>query len=300
MAHLQLAPHTSVDKDGLRGYLEKIQRFPMLTAEEEFTHAKNWAESQDPKALQALISSHLRLVAKIAAGYRGYGLPMADLIAEGNIGMMIAVKKFDIERGYRFSTYARWWIQAAMQEYILKSWSLVKIGTTAAQKKLFFNLRSLKNKLDISDGKGVSDANAKEIGKLLGVSPKEVMDMDQRLRWGDTSLNAPISKSEGDKGEWIDWLEDDRDTQETHLIQKQEQHTRHIFLKESMETLNPRERMIIKDRRLTEPPLTLEEVSHKLHISKERVRQIENIAFKKLHKAIHAHANTQLKRVVGH
>lgn len=297
MAHIQLAPHSSIDSEGLRNYLQQIQRFPILSQEEEYTHAKNWAELKDPKALQALVNSHLRLVAKIAAGYRGYGLPMSDLIAEGNIGMMIAIKKFDLERGYRLSTYARWWIQAAIQEYILKSWSLVKIGTTAAQKKLFFNLRGLKNKLEISDGKGVSDHAAKEIGKLLDVSPKDVLDMDQRLRWGDSSLNAPISKSEGEAGEWIDWLEDDRENQEHHVINKEEQRKRHLFLKNSMDTLNPRERLVIKDRRLTEPPLTLEQVSHKLRVSKERVRQIENIAFHKLHRAIHKEA--QLKMAMG-
>jgi len=297
MTHIQLAPHTSVDGEGLKRYLQKIQSFPLLTPEEEYTHAKNWAETQDPKALETLVNSHLRLVAKIAAGYRGYGLPMADLIAEGNIGMMIAVKKFDLARGYRFSTYARWWIQAAMQEYILKSWSLVKIGTTAAQKKLFFNLKTLKRKLEVAEDKGINDKTAQEIGRLLDVSPQEVIEMDKRLRGGDVSLNAPISKSEDNAGEWIDWVADERDNQEQHAIKQEEQRRRHVFLQTSLATLTPREKNVIKDRRLTEPPLTLEEIAKKLHISKERVRQIENVAFQKLHAAIHAQA--QLKMALG-
>jgi RNA polymerase sigma-32 factor len=282
MSHIPVVPAYSISDLGLESYLKKIQQFPMLTEEEEYTHAKKWSETQDPKAVASLLNSHLRLVAKIAFGYRGYGLPMEDLIAEGNMGMLMALKKFDPDKGYRFSTYARWWIQASIQDYILKSWSLVKIGTTAAQKKLFFNLRSLKKQLGIVDEKSLSFDDAKKIAKELDVSETEVIDMDNRLRGGDSSLNAPVQASDPEGAEWQDWLEANSESHEDTIISNDELKKRSEFLKESLQSLSSRELQVLQSRRLTEPPLTLEELSQKLHLSKERVRQIEVQAFKKI------------------
>lgn len=277
---------------GLSQYLAEIKKFPVLTAEAEYMAAKAWREHQDRAAVQLLITSHLRLVAKIAMGYRGYGLPVADLIAEGNIGMMQAVKKYDPDRGFRFATYAMWWIRAAMQEYILKSWSLVKIGTTGAQKKLFFNLRKLKSKLQSMDSdsnasSGLSNEQARAIATRLEVTEDDVREMDQRLQ-SDLSLNAPVALRDAgeDAAEWQDWLPDDTADQEAQAATLQELRQRQELLKQALDALSPRERHILAERRLREPPSTLEDLSQHYSISRERVRQIENAAFDKLRKEI--------------
>lgn len=268
----------------LSRYLQEIRKFPMLTPESEFMLAKRWTEHQDVDAAHQMVTSHLRLVAKIAMGYRGYGLPMAELISEGNLGLMHAVKRFDPDRGFRLATYAMWWIRAAMQEYILHSWSLVKIGTTAAQKKLFFNLRKLKGKLNAIDEGDLSPENVTKIATALEVPEQDVVNMNRRLASPDHSLNAPL-RVDGD-GEWQDWLVDESETQETMLAEHQEVSRRRKLLTQSMKVLNDRERNILTQRRLSEDPMTLEELSQEYGISRERVRQIEVRAFEKLQKAM--------------
>ncbi len=262
-------------------YLRDIRKFPILDADEEFMLAKRWTEHGDLEAAHKLVTSHLRLVAKIAMGYRGYGLPLADLIAEGNIGMMQAVKRFDPDRGFRLSTYAMWWIRAAIQEYILHSWSLVKIGTTAAQKKLFFNLRRLKGEMKAIDDGDLSSEQVKEIAQRLDVPEEDVINMNRRMLGGDQSLNAQVTKDE-DSNEWQDWLVDTAEAADVKLGAAQEMGHRQRLLSEAMEGLNPRERDIIVARRLKESPATLEDLSQRLGISRERVRQIEVRAFEKL------------------
>ena len=268
----------------LSRYLQEIRKFPMLTPEDEFMLAKRWTEHQDVDAAHQMVTSHLRLVAKIAMGYRGYGLPVAELISEGNLGLMHAVKRFDPDRGFRLATYAMWWIRAAMQEYILHSWSLVKIGTTAAQKKLFFNLRKLKGKLNAIDEGDLSPENVTKIATALEVPEQDVVNMNRRLASPDHSLNAPL-RVDGD-GEWQDWLVDESETQETMLAEHQEVSRRRKLLTQSMKVLNDRERNILTQRRLREDPMTLEDLSQEYGISRERVRQIEVRAFEKLQKAM--------------
>ena len=268
----------------LSQYLQDIRKFPMLEANEEYMLAKAWAEHNDRKAAHKLVTSHLRLVAKIAMGYRGYGLPVADLIAEGNVGMMQAVKRFDAEKGFRLATYAMWWIRAAIQEYILRSWSLVKIGTTAAQKKLFFNLRRMKGEIKALEEGDLNQENLEKIATTLDVSEQEVINMNRRMSGPDSSLNAPVRADS--EGEWQDWLIDDSDNQETVLADQEEMAERRKMLVEAMKVLNERERMILAARRLQEDPQTLEELSQEYGISRERVRQIEVRAFEKLQKAM--------------
>jgi len=267
---------------GLSIYLAQIKKFPMLDAEEEYMLAKNWRERGNLKAAHKLVTSHLRLVAKIAMGYRGYGLPVNELISEGNIGLMQAVKKFDPEKGFRLATYAMWWIRAAIQEYVLKSWSLVKMGTTTAQKKLFFNLKKLKNKIAPYQEGDLKDEHVEEISKRLNVNSYEVVNMNRRLMGHEKSLNDPIKAGETD--EWQDWLVDDNLDQELVMSQKQEFDDKKELLNEAMTILNEREKEILEARRLTENPKTLEELSQKYKISRERIRQIETKAFEKLQK----------------
>ena len=265
-------------------YLQEIKKFPLLTAEEEYMLAKRYKEHGDTQAAHKLVTSHLRLVAKIAMGYRGYGLPVTDLISEGNVGIMQAVKKFDPERGFRLATYAMWWIRAQIQEYVLHSWSLVKIGTTAAQKKLFFNLRKLKNQLSSIDAGNLSPENAREIASRLNVKEAEVLDMDNRLFSGDQSLNVQIGE-EGDT-EWQDILVDSNDTQDNILANSNELSFRKKIFEQALEVLNDREKEIISLRKLKDKPVKLEELSKKFNISRERVRQIEEKAFEKLQKQV--------------
>ena len=267
---------------GLSLYLAQIKKFPMLDAEEEYMLAKNWRERGNLKAAHKLVTSHLRLVAKIAMGYRGYGLPVNELISEGNIGLMQAVKKFDHERGFRLATYAMWWIKAAIQEYVLKSWSLVKMGTTTAQKKLFFNLKKLKNQIAPNQEGDLRDEQVNEISKRLDVGSYEVVNMNRRLMGREKSLNDPIKAGETD--EWQDWLVDDSLDQELIVSQKQEFDDKKELLYEAMNILNSREKEILEARRLAENPKTLEELSQKYKISRERIRQIETKAFEKLQK----------------
>ena len=271
---------------GLSVYLTQIKKFPMLDAEEEYMLAKNWKESGNLKAAHKLVTSHLRLVAKIAMGYRGYGLPLSDLISEGNIGMMHAVKKFDPERGFRLATYAMWWIKASIQEYILRSWSLVKIGTTAAQKKLFFNLRRLKGKIDAIDGGDLKPDQVTHIAETLDVDESEVISMNQRMSGGDKSLNTPMASDIDGGGEWQDWIEDNRENQEVAFAEREEFEAQYSVMRDAIEGLNPREQRIIQARRLTEPPLTLEDLSEEFEVSRERIRQIEVRAFEKLAEAV--------------
>ena len=270
---------------GLKNYLEEIKKFPMLSADEEYTLANRWKVHKDTDAAHTLVTSHLRLVAKIAMGYKGYGLPITDIISEGNIGLMQAAQKFDPEKGFRLTTYAMWWIKAAMQEYILRSWSLVKIGTTAIQKKLFFNLRSAKNRIQAYEEGDLNPENLKKISDQLNVPEKEVINMNRRLSGGDPSLNSPISDSEQTL-EWQDWLIDDRLDQELIISQKQEYEDKKELLESAMKILNEREKEIIIARRLSEKPKTLEELSKKYKISRERIRQIETKAFEKLQKSM--------------
>jgi RNA polymerase sigma-32 factor len=269
---------------GLSRYLQEIRKFPMLTPEEEFMLAKRWQEHEDTEAAHKLVTSHLRLVAKIAMGYRGYGLPLNELIAEGNIGMMQAVKRFDPDRGFRLATYAMWWIRAAIQEYILHSWSLVKMGTTAAQKKLFFNLRKLKGQIQALEEGDLTPEHVKKIAEELRVSEEDVINMNRRLAGPDHSLNAPL-RADGE-GEWQDWLPDETETQEDVLGEQEELGNRRDLLAQAMKGLNDRERHILTERRLRDEPLTLEELSQEYGISRERVRQIEVRAFEKLQKAM--------------
>ena len=265
-------------------YLTQIKKFPMLDAEEEYLLAKNWKDRGNLKAAHKLVTSHLRLVAKIAMGYRGYGLPVNELISEGNIGLMQAVKKFDPDKGFRLATYAMWWIKAAIQEYVLRSWSLVKMGTTTAQKKLFFNLKKIKNQIAPQQEGDLKDNQVKEISKRLDVDSKEVINMNRRMMGQEKSLNTPIKAGETD--EWQDWLVDENLDQELQLSQQQEFEDRKELLNNAMNILNERESKILKARRLNENPKTLEELSIKFKISRERVRQIETKAFEKLQKSM--------------
>jgi RNA polymerase sigma-32 factor len=270
---------------GLNRYLSEIRKFPLLSAEEEYMLAKRYQEHQDPEAAAKLVTSHLRLVAKIAMGYRGYGLPVSELISEGNIGLMQGVKKFEPDRGFRLATYAMWWIKASIQEFILRSWSLVKIGTTAAQKKLFFNLRRMKASIDAFDDGDLKPADVKKIATDLGVTEDEVISMNRRMSGGgDTSLN--VSFSEDGEGQWQDALVDERPLQDEIVAEGQEKLQRHALLKEAMDALNERERHILTERRLVDNPKTLEELSQYHGVSRERVRQIEVRAFEKLQKAM--------------
>ena len=282
-SNVALLPNLTADGNFAR-YLDEIQKFPMLQANEEYMLARRWVEHEDTDAAHQLVTSHLRLVAKIAMGYRGYGLPVAELISEGNIGMMQAVKRFDPERGFRLATYAMWWIRASIQEYILHSWSLVKMGTTAAQKKLFFNLRKLKGQMKAIDEGDLSPENVNEIASRLDVPEHEVMSMNSRLSGPDHSLNAPRS-AESD-GEWQDWLVDECQDQEQVYADREELNERSKLLLAAMEKLNPREQYIIQKRRLSESAATLEELGSEFGISRERVRQVEAKAFDKLQKNI--------------
>lgn len=269
---------------GLARYLEEIRRFPMLEPDEEYMLAKRWQEHADAEAAEKLITSHLRLVARIAMGYRGYGLPIGEIISEGNVGLMQAVKRFDPDRGFRLATYAMWWIRAAIQEYILRSWSLVKMGTTAAQKKLFFNLRRAKGQIQALEEGDLRPDQVKAIAKRLGVPEEDVISMNRRLA-GDASLNAPV-RADLDSGEWQDWLVDDSPDQEEELIERDEMDHRRAFLESALETLNERERRIFEARRLSDEPMTLEDLSAEFGVSRERIRQIEVRAFEKVQKAV--------------
>jgi len=269
---------------GLSIYLAQIKKFPMLDAEEEYMLAKNWRENGNLQSAHKLVTSHLRLVAKIAMGYRGYGLPVNELISEGNLGLMQAVKKFDPEKGFRLATYAMWWIKAAIQEYVLRSWSLVKMGTTTAQKKLFFNLKKIKNQIAVGQEGDLRDEQVKEISKRLDVDSHEVVNMNRRMMGQEKSLNDPIKSGETD--EWQDWLVDDSLDQELIISQKQEYTDKKELLNSAMKILNEREKEIITARRLSEEPQTLEDLSKKYKISRERIRQIETKAFEKLQKSM--------------
>jgi RNA polymerase sigma-32 factor len=276
---------------GLKNYLEEIKKFPMLSATEEYTLANRWQVHKDTDAAHQLVTSHLRLVAKIAMGYKGYGLPITDIISEGNIGLMQAAQKFDPEKGFRLTTYAMWWIKAAMQEYVLRSWSLVKIGTTAVQKKLFFNLRSAKNRIQAYEHGDLKPENLKKLSTQLNVPEKEVVNMNRRLSGGDPSLNAPIS-SDGEKsGEWQEWLISDEANQEEAYSEQEEEELRKELINESLLVLNKRELDIIQTRKLTDSPSTLEELSIKYDISRERVRQIEVRALEKVKEALEKNMN---------
>jgi len=285
MASLATVPTIS-SEGGLSRYLQEIRKFPLLDQGEEYMLAKRWREHGDPDAAHKLVTSHLRLVAKIAMGYRGYGLPLSELISEGNVGMMQAVKRFDPDRGFRLATYAMWWIRAAIQEYILHSWSLVKMGTTAAQKKLFFNLRKLKGQIEAIEEGDLTPENVKKIAKELDVPEADVISMNRRLMGPDHSLNAPVRADGDGEGEWQDWLVDERDDQETRLGDRQELGIRRDLLNKAMKLLTDRERHILMERRLKDNPTTLEDLSQEFGISRERVRQIEVRAFEKLQKAI--------------
>lgn len=282
-------PTIAAGEAGLSRYLDEIRKFPMLEPQEEYMLGKRYAEHGDTDAAHRLVTSHLRLVAKIAMGYRGYGLPIGEVVSEGNVGLMQAVKKFDPDRGFRLATYAMWWIKASIQEYILRSWSLVKMGTTANQKRLFFNLRRLKGRLQAIDDGDLKQEHVAEIATKLGVSEEEVISMNRRLS-GDASLNAPIKASEGESGQWQDWLVDDSDSQETVLIEQDELETRRAMLSNALCVLNERERRIFEARRLVDDPITLEELSSEFDISRERVRQIEVRAFEKVQEAVQRQA----------
>ena len=271
---------------GLKNYLEEIKKFPMLSAEEEYTLANRWQVHKDTNAAHQLVTSHLRLVAKIAMGYKGYGLPITDIISEGNIGLMQAAQKFDPEKGFRLTTYAMWWIKAAMQEYILRSWSLVKIGTTAVQKKLFFNLRSAKNRIQAYEEGDLKQENLEKISNQLNVPKKEVINMNRRLSGGDPSLNASIKTDGEQTGEWQDWLESDEPNQEETYSEREEENLRKEMINESLQVLNERELDIIQTRKLSDTPTTLEDLSEKYNISRERIRQIEVRAFEKVKEAL--------------
>jgi RNA polymerase sigma-32 factor len=271
-------------ESGLTRYLEEIRRFPMLEPQDEFMLAKRWREHGDRDAAHKLVTSHLRLVAKIAMGYRGYGLPISEVISEGNVGLMQGVKRFEPEKGFRLATYAMWWIKAAIQEYVLRSWSLVKMGTTANQKKLFFNLRKAKSKISALEEGDLRPDQVKLIAKRLGVTEQDVVDMNRRLG-GDVSLNAPI-RDDGDSGEWQDWLVDEVSDQETRLVEDEESDNRKKALGEALSVLNERERRIFEARRLADDPITLEDLAAEFGVSRERVRQIEVRAFEKVQRAV--------------
>ena len=269
---------------GLARYLEEIRRFPMLEPQQEYMLAKRWQEHEDAAAAQKLVTSHLRLVARIAMGYRGYGLPIGEVISEGNVGLMQAVKRFDPDKGFRLATYAMWWIRAAIQEYILRSWSLVKMGTTASQKKLFFNLRKAKSQLQAFEEGDLRPHQVTQIATNLGVPEEDVISMNRRLG-GDASLNAPL-RADSESGEWQDWLVDEGPDQETKLVESEEMDRRREYLEAAMDSLNERERRIFTARRLIDDPLTLEELSSEFNVSRERIRQIEVRAFEKVQKAV--------------
>ena len=283
MARTAALPIISAES-GLTRYLEEIRRFPMLEPQQEFMLAKSWKEHGDRSAAHQLVTSHLRLVAKIAMGYRGYGLPISEVISEGNVGLMQAVKRFEPDKGFRLATYAMWWIKASIQEYILRSWSLVKMGTTANQKKLFFNLRKAKSKISALQEGDLRPDQVQIIAKRLGVTEQDVVDMNRRLG-GDASLNAPI-REDGDSGEWQDWLADDSESQETVMAAHEELDNRRKALSSALGVLNDRERRIFEARRLADDPVTLEELAEEFGVSRERVRQIEVRAFEKVQKAV--------------
>ncbi|MGH6864269.1 MAG: RNA polymerase sigma factor RpoH [Methylocella sp.] len=272
-------------ESGLSRYLAEIRKFPMLEPQQEYMFAKRWREHEDPDAAHKLVTSHLRLVAKIAMGYRGYGLPISEVVSEGNVGLMQAVKRFEPDKGFRLATYAMWWIRASIQEYILRSWSLVKMGTTASQKKLFFNLRRAKSQISALDDGDMRPDQVKTIARRLGVSEKDVIDMNRRMT-GDASLNSPLR--EPSDGEWQDWLVDDAASQEHTLAEREETGNRIAALREALGVLNPRERRIFEARRLADDPMTLEALSDEFGISRERVRQIEVRAFEKIQSAVKA------------
>ena len=278
-------------EQGLSRYLSEIRKFPMLAKDEEFMLAKRWQEHEDPEAAEKMVTSHLRLVAKIAMGYRGYGLPMAEVISEGNVGLMQSVKKFDPDKGFRLATYAMWWIRASIQEYILRSWSLVKLGTTAAQKKLFFNLRRMKGEIDAIDNAQLTPEQVEQIATKLNVPEKDVISMNGRMSGGDASLNAPMG-AEGD-AEWMDWLEDEDSNQAQEFADNQEFDARMELLQTAMADLSEREQHILQERRLTDEPQTLEQLSEVYNVSRERIRQIEVRAFEKLQKAMQKMAKEQ-------
>src|SRR4051794_5935500 len=277
MAHSAALPLITAE-NGLSRYLQEIRQFPMLQPDEEFMLAKRWKENGDREAAHRLVTSHLRLVAKIAMGYRGYGLPISEVISEGNVGLMHAVKRFEPDKGFRLATYAMWWIKASIQEFILRSWSLVKMGTTASQKKLFFNLRKVKGQLQAFEEGDLKPDQVKEIARRLGVPEEDVVSMNRRLS-GDASLNAPVRAES--EGEWQDWLVDDTDTQEDMLVESEEKRMRLDLLSEAMEKLTDRERRVFEARRMQEDPATLEDLSQEFGVSRERIRQIEVRAFKK-------------------
>ena len=282
-------PMISSGEGSLNRYLQEIRKFPMLAPEEEYMLGKRWKEHGDTKAAHKLITSHLRLVAKIAMGYRGYGLPIGEVISEGNIGLMQAVKKFEPDKGFKLATYAMWWIKASIQEFVLRSWSMVKIGTTASQKKLFFNLRRMKSQIQALEEGDLRPEHVKLIAHKLGVDEKDVISMNRRMS-GDASLNAPLRSDADGDGEWQDWLVDSNDSQETTLGNNQESELRNGFLTKALDTLNERERRVIEARKLRDEPATLEDLSQEFNVSRERIRQIEVRAFEKLQKAVKAAA----------
>jgi RNA polymerase sigma-32 factor len=277
-------------ESGLSRYLTEIRKFPLLSPEDEYMFAKRWQQHADPEAARRMVTSHLRLVAKIAMGYRGYGLPVSEIVSEGNVGLMQAVKRFDPDKGFRLATYAMWWIRASIQEYVLRSWSMVKMGTTAAQKKLFFNLRKAKNNIGAIEEGDLTPDHTATLADQLGVTETEVTEMNRRLSGGDASLNAPL-RSESES-EWQDWLADDTVDQETRLAEREEMGDRHDLLVNAMKDLTDRERDIIQARRLQDEPATLEELSQKYGVSRERVRQIEVRAFEKLQRGMKSAMNT--------
>jgi RNA polymerase sigma-32 factor len=289
-------PMIASGEGGLSRYLDEIRRFPMLEPQEEYMLAKRYADYGDRDAAQKLVTSHLRLVAKIAMGYRGYGLPIGEVISEGNVGLMQAVKRFEPDKGFRLATYAMWWIKAAIQEYILRSWSLVKMGTTANQKRLFFNLRKAKSQLQALGDGDLKPDQVEAIATKLGVTEEDVVSMNRRLS-GDASLNSPL-RSDSESGEWQDWLVDDRDDQETVMAETEELDQRRAMLKRALGVLNERERRIFEARRLAEDPMTLEDLSTEFGVSRERVRQIEVRAFEKVQEAVKAQAREQVPAVV--
>ena len=293
MAKSMNLPMIASGEGSLNRYLQDIRKFPMLAPEEEFMLGKRWKEHQDPKAAERMITSHLRLVAKIAMGYRGYGLPIGDVISEGNIGLMHAVKRFDPDRGFKLATYAMWWIKAQIQEFVLRSWSLVKIGTTSGQKKLFFNLRKMKGRIQALEEGDLKPEHVKYIAKNLGVKEDEVVSMNRRLM-GDASLNAPLRSDADGDGEWQDWLVDDTDSPETAYAQNEETDQRNVMLTVALKSLTERERDVIEARKLRDDPATLEDLSQKFGVSRERIRQIEVRAFEKLQKAVKAAAGKAL------
>jgi RNA polymerase sigma-32 factor len=294
MATTRTLPSVAAGSGGLARYLEEIRRFPMLEPNQEYMLAKRWQEHQDADAAQTLVTSHLRLVARIAMGYRGYGLPIGEVISEGNVGLMQAVKRFDPDRGFRLATYAMWWIRASIQEYILRSWSLVKMGTTAAQKKLFFNLRRVKGQIQALEEGDLKPEHVKQIATKLGVPEEDVISMNRRLS-GDASLNAPV-RADSESGEWQDWLVDDVPDQEERLAESEELELRRSYLERAMRGLNDREKRIFEARRLQEDPATLEDLSTEFGVSRERIRQIEVRAFEKIQKAVQKSAHAEEMR----